>query len=597
MSSLRHVFAVGRRRVSMFVIVVLGLMSLNSILHPAIGADADLAKATPSGAVFFAEISGLEPWIEKLQNSQLVASLPSNPQVQAFYASPQGRQADAGRKLIENQLGMDLWTLAKTALGGQLAIALYPHDGRKEPDAVIAVQVKDAKALDRIRERVTPLLTLIEQQISQTTGPGNVLVRSIDGKVFIAERDNWIVAASTSDLMTRMLSLRAGASDGAKSLADDAPYMAMTKQLGSQHLVRSYVNLQLVASVMGGRLGPEKLDNPGVSLLLGGLYELANHSPFFGSTIDLDGQRFVLAHSIAGKPESLGEKYASLFAAADKPDAGSLPNVPGLIGGLILHRDFAGWYKRREELLDAKVLPEFDKFEAGLANVLPGKDYGTDILPSLGRNLTFVAAPQNYSHLNGKPGLQLPGFALVWDLAKPEEAEQTLNLFFQTVATISNLNAGQQGRQPWVLSSESYKEVQIQFGKYGQKPKGDRLPIVFNFMPAAARVRDKFVMASSVDLCKRLVDAYLTPTTTTATAKPTRNDFLFELTGESLADMLEVNRGMLEARSVAQEGKTSDQAQSDVSTLLQLVRAVRTLRLTSGAEADGYRVQLEAVWK
>ncbi len=583
-----------RRCIRQFLVVITTLVATSV----ARSADTNLATSTPSGAVFFAEISGLDAWIDKLQHSELVKSLPSNPQVQAFYASPQGRKADAGRKAIENQLGMDLWKLAKTAFSGRVSVALYPHDGRKEPDAVIAVQVKEAAELDKIRERVAPLLTLIEDQISQTTGPGNVPVRSIDGKVFIAERDNWIVAASTSELMNRALALRSGTvEESVKSLAQDAPFVAMTKQLGSEHLVRSYVNLELVAQGMGGRLGPEKLDNPGVSLLLGGLYELANHSPFFGSTLDLDSQRLVFAHSIAGKPESIGEKYAPLFAADGKPDAGSLPNVPGLIGGWILHRDFAGWYKRREELLDAKVLPEFDKFEAGLANLLPGEDYGTDILPSLGNKLTFVAAPQDYSHLNGKPGLQLPGFALVWELGKPDEAEQTLNLLFQTIATISNLNAGQQGRQPWVLSSENYKDVQIQFGKYGQKPKGDRLPIVFNFMPAAARVRDKYVMASSVNLCRHLVDVYLTPTTTTATAKLTRNDFLFELTGESLANILEANRGMLEARSVAQEGKSSDQAQADVTTLLQLVRAVRTLRLTSGAESDGYRVQLEAVWK
>ncbi|MFM9966666.1 MAG: hypothetical protein ACKV2Q_36275 [Planctomycetaceae bacterium] len=568
------------------------------MFRPVLAVDADLAKSTPSGAVFFAEISGLDEWIDKLQHSELVLTLPANPQVQAFYASPQGRKADAGRKMIENQLGMDLWTLGKATMSGRVSVALYPHEGRKEPDAVIVVQVKDIAALDKVRERVAPLLTLIEERISHSMGPGNVPVRSIDGKLFIAERLDWIVAASTSELMNRTLALRSGTvEESVKSLADDAPFVAMTKQLGSQHLVRSYVNLELVAKGMGGRLGPEKLDNPAVSLLLGGLYELANRSSFLGSTLDLDSQRLVIKHEVAGKPESLGEKYAPLFAAADKPDAGSLPNVPGLIGGWVLHRDFAGWYKRREELLQAKVLPEFDKFEAGLANLLPGKDYTTDILPTFGRNLTFVAAPQDYSHLNGKPGLQLPGFALVWDLAKPEEAEQTLNLLFQTVAMISNLEAGKQGRQPWVLSSESYKNVQIQFGKYGQTPKGDRLPIVFNFMPAAARVRDKFVMASSVDLCKRLVDVYLTPTTTTATAKPTRNDFLFELTGEALAGILEANRGLLEARSVAQEGKTSDQAQTDVTTLLQLVRAVRTLRLTSGAEADGYRVQLEAVWK
>ena len=142
------------------------------MVRPVAAADADLAKTTPSGAVFFAEISGLDAWIDKLQNSDLVKSLPSNPQVQAFYASPQGRKADAGRKAIENQLGMDLWTLGKTAFSGRVSVALYPHDGRKEPDAVIAVQVKEAAALDKIRERVAPLLPLIEDQISLTTGPG-----------------------------------------------------------------------------------------------------------------------------------------------------------------------------------------------------------------------------------------------------------------------------------------------------------------------------------------------------------------------------------------------------------------------------------------
>ncbi len=561
-------------------------------------ADTDLAKVAPSGAVFFAEISGLEPWIEKLQNSQIVASLPANPQVQAFYQSPQGKKADAGRKLVETQLGMDLWTLGKTLLGHRIGVALYPHDGRKEPDAVIIVQVKEAASLNRIRERLDPLLVLIGDQTQASSGPGGSSLRNYDGKLFVADKDNWIVLSSTQDLLTSTVSLLAGGpSETHKSVSQDAGFVAMTQQMGDQHLARSYVNLEMISKAMGGRLGPDKLDNPLASLIGGAVFELANRSPFLGSTIDLNNERLLVTNAVAGKPESLGEKYQPLFAAADKPDAARLPTVPGLIGGFTLHRDFASWYKRREELLQAKVLPEFDKFESGLSNILPSRDFGSDILPTFGRNLTFLAAPQDYSHLQGKPGMQLPGLALVFDLAKPDEGTEILNLFFQTISTITNLNAAQQGRQPWVLSSESYKDVQITFGKYGQKPKGDRLPVIFNFMPAAARVGDKFVMSSSVDLCKRLVDVYTTPVTTTATRKPTRDDFLFELTGESLADILEVNRGMLEARSVAQEGKTSAQAQADTTTLLQLVRAVRTLRLTNGAEGAGYQIQVEARWK
>lgn len=560
-------------------------------------ADIDLAKSTPSGAVFYTEISGLEPWIEKLQNAPIVASLPSNPQVQAFYATPQGRKIDAGRKLIETQLGMDLWSLGKTVFGGQLAVALYPHDGRKEPDAVVIARAKDATALNRIRERLDPLLVLVGDQAQVSQGPGGATVRNYDSKLFIADKDNWVVLASTSDLLGKTVSLLTGSKSDATSLSTESPFIAMTKQMGDQHLVRSFVNLELIGKLAGGRLGPDKLDNPLASLLGGGLYEMARHSPFFGSTLDLNERHLLLTNALAGTPESLGEKHAPFFAEANKSDASALPSVPGLIGGWVLHRDFSGWYKRREELLQSQVLPEFDKFEGGLANLLPSRDFGTEILPTFGRNLTFVAASQSYDHLQGKPGLQLPGFALVFDLTKVEEAEATLSLLFQTVSTIANLNAGQQGRQPWVLSSETYKDVQITFGKYGQKPKGERLPIVFNFMPAAARVGDKFVMSSSVDLCKHLIDAFSKPVTTTATAKPTRHDFLFELTGESLANILDTNRGLIEARSVAQEGKTSDQAQTDVSFLLQLVRAVRTLRLTTGVASEGYQMQLEAVWK
>ena len=75
----------------MVLAIVSGLFGL---IHSPVAsaADADLAKSTPSGAVFFAEISGLDAWIDKLQHSEIVASLPSNPQVQAFYASAQGRK-------------------------------------------------------------------------------------------------------------------------------------------------------------------------------------------------------------------------------------------------------------------------------------------------------------------------------------------------------------------------------------------------------------------------------------------------------------------------------------------------------------------------
>ncbi len=596
MSWLRRSLALPQWRL-LIVVTVLGVTCLGSLGQPAIAAD-DLAQSVPGGAVAFVEVSNLGSWIEKLQHSPLVADLQSNPQVQAFYQSSQGQKVDAGRKIVETQLGMDVWTIAKTVLGGRIGAAFYLREGHKQPDALIVIQVNDTEKLNLIRERLAPWQVLTADQTTNSAGPGGVTVKAYDNKIFSAEKDNWIALASTKDLLTKSLSLRAGESnDATKPLSQDTPYVAMTKQMGDRHLARLFFNIDMVAKAQGGRLGPDKLDNPLLSLLLGGIYELANRSPFAGLSLDINDQQFQLTAGVAGSPESLGETYKPFFADAAEGHGASLPKMPQLIGGITLHRDYAGWYKRREALLQAKVLPEFDKFEGGLANLLPSRDVGEDILPTFGRNLTFVAAPQSFSHLNGKPGLQLPGFGLIVDLAKPDEGAELLQLFFQTVSSIVNLDAGQQGRQPWVLASETYKDVQINFGKYGQKPKGDRLPIVFNFMPAGARVGDKFVMCSSVDLCKQLIDVLSSkPAPVTATRSPTKNDFHFELTGATLADALDVNRELLQARSV-QEGKSSEQAKTEVGTFLQIIRSIRTLRLTTGTSGEGYRVQLEALWK
>ncbi len=554
----------------------------------------DAAAIMPAGAVAFVEIDGLESWIDKLQQSEFVKSLPSNPQVQAFYASPQGRQADAGRKILEAQIGMDLWTLAKKGFGGRIAAAFYPVDGRKEPNAVLFVRATDAATLEKLREKAAPFLALAQDRIVTSVGPGDVSVRSIDNKLFLAEKDDWILAASTSELLTTALTLRTDMAASVKSLSADVPFVAMTKQMGDKHLARVFFNAEMVAKAQGGRIGPEKLDNPLGSLLLGGMFELFSRSSFAGLTLDLTDGQLRLTAGTAGQGGSLGASYQPFFAPKNQ-GAAALPAVPGLIGGVTLNRDYAGWYKNREALLQAKVLPEFDKFESGLANLLPGRDFGEDVLPTIGRNLTVVAAPQSFEHLQSNPGVQLPGFGLIVDLAKPKEGEEIMQLLFQTLTVISNLNAGQQGRQPWVLSSETYHGTQINFGKYTQKPKGDRLPIVFNFMPASARVGDKFVLCSSVDLCRQLVDAYSGKPAASGVRAATADDFRIELRGELLSQALAANAELLEARSV-QEGKSAEQAKAEIGTLLQLVRSIQSVSLKTGAAGEGYNVQLDANW-
>ena len=57
-----------------------------------------------------------------------------------------------------------------------------------------------------------------------------------------------------------------------------------------------------------------------------------------------------------------------------------------------------------------------------------------------------------------------------------------------------------------MVTSETYHDVQVSYAQYLEKPSGEELGVVFNFLPASARVGDQFILSSSLTLCKQLVD-------------------------------------------------------------------------------------------
>ena len=274
------------------------------------------------------------------------------------------------------------------------------------------------------------------------------------------------------------------------------------------------------------------------------------------------------------------------------------PRVWDLIGAFTIYRDFTHWYKHREELLQEQILPGFDKFETGLANILPGSDFGEDVLPLIGKRITFVAAPQDYSHLDGEPGVKLPGMAILVELAKPDEATTVLQLFFQTLAAILNLEAGQQGRQPWVVNSETYRDVQVSYARYLQKPSGKDLGIVYNFLPASARVGDQFILSSSLPLCKQLIDALRDENTenTSGSDNAGPQTLRAELRFDALAGLIESDANFFVGR-MQQEGRTADEARGEFAALVDMLRRFKSLEATTKLQPEVFKLQIEGNWK
>lgn len=142
------------------------------------------------------------------------------------------------------------------------------------------------------------------------------------------------------------------------------------------------------------------------------------------------------------------------------------------------------------------------------------------------------------------------------------------------------------------MNSETYAGVQISFGEYLEKPAGDRLGMVFNFMPAAARVGDEFIICTSRELCRQLVDSLQNP----SEELQTNRNLGFEIHGGPLADILFANRESFHAQGI-RGGKSREEAENQLDLILRIVRSFDLARLSTTVEENAFRARFELRWR
>ena len=551
-----------------------------------------LADVMPVGAVAYLELNGLGSKVDQFRKSKLYADLLESPQFKKFASSRQYRTAQTGRKVAETFIGMDLWTAAEKMLGGQMALGLYPKDDGPEPEAVLILRVKDVEALKKIRGRLEPFILLAGDKIKKEGLPGGVDLFKLENKMLVAAKGNWLAAAENRGLLKQAIKMLNG--QPGKAVGKEKGFAKYRANMGRRHLAQMYVDLAAVSDFLGGRLGlPEKMKDGGASFFFHGMLELAARSSYLGVTLDAGEAGFALTGGIEGGPAILPEKYQWYFSDPKGKGTPDIPEVPGLLGGITIHRKFGDWYRLREKLLEERLLAGFDQFESGIGNFFPGRDFGEDILPALGSTFTIVTAHQTYQHLDGAPGLKIPAFAFIFDLDKPQEGADLFQLIFQTIVTITNFENKEKNRQPWVMAAQAYKGQSLAFAKYMKKPKGDKLPISANFQPAAVLVGKKFILSSTVELGKALVDSLQNPD---GGAKRSNRNFNFEILPSALVKVVEDNRGQLVAQAI-QKGETGQQAKWGVDTLQRVLKSIGLIRLSTSVGEKDFRIKLEGHWQ
>lgn len=560
-----------------------------------------LADYLPDGALGSVEVSGLAALIEKIESSDIPRVIVESDGYKKYADSDAGRKARGGQALLEGQLGMGLWTAAKRIAGDRAFLAIYPpSDGNEQPNGVLLVRLADEEIGPLVKEKLAPFVELAGDKVVAENRDGVWRLRSKDDKVHAALRGRWVVLSSTADRLDGVLNAVSRPDVPSESTLADSPAwkgLAVQSQPGDTW-VTVCVDLQRLRTIVNqDRLLPSKTDNPLASLLFGGLLECAALAPRACGSLVVGSNEFALSVKVDQSADRLDAAHRTLFAPRVTSLPVLTPDVPRRLGSLEFSRAWAEWYKARDQLLEAKVLPEFDKFETGLATFLPGKDFAEDVLALLGTPMTFVAAQQTFPHLEGHPGVQLPAFGVVLELNDPQKGADLFNVFFQTITSISNIEAGKYGRQPWVLGSESFQGIQIAFAKYLQTPKGTELPLVYNFQPASALVGKNYVAATSLELCRDLVKSLQQPVRDGSPPRSSGVDVNFEMNLDPnlAAELLLANRAALEAVGL-QQGKTAEQVRQEFDAGQALLRALAPWQMRTIVHEKTIELRLTGGW-
>lgn len=548
------------------------------------------AARLPAGAVATLEGQGFSEVINRLEQSDLVKTVTGSPNYKTFLETDPGRKFTAGLAILQAQYGKDAWSIARDVAGDRWIVGVYPPASGDKPIAVILIRTESPAVVTHIRTKLEPLVPLAGNNLKTEPLDGGGL-RLVNDEGVTVLSDRWIVLGNDRGQVDRVqAALQSETSD---NLAASAAWRKAPRSERVESKLQLWADVALIRQkLQKDRLLPDKLDNPLASLLLGGVMAYASQAEFATAALDLTDSSFALQAFVPGSPQTIASAQQTLLPPEHAREDVHLNSQ---LAGFSLIRDWAKWYEQRESLMIERLLPEFDKFETGLATFLPGKDFRTDVLPLFSQRLQVVSAPQSYAHLEGRPGVKLPAVAVLIELEKPDEASDLLQMVFQTITAVVNLNAGQEKRTPWVMSSETYRDVQISFAKYLQQPKGADLPVAFNFQPSAARFGNQFILATSQELCRQVIDVLKSPAEARPKDAQARQDWSLELSPAIVATLLEANRAILEAKAV-QDGNSAEQAKGNLDLAVQFLERLTPVSLSSTLKPDGYVWRLEGGW-
>ena len=379
-----------------------------------------------------------------------------------------------------------------------------------------------------------------------------------------------LVVASDAEVLRRALDLR---SSGAGSLADRAAYKGAREAVGKDAVAMVFMDLEQLRMAPGFLNSlDEKNQNPLAALLLAGITGPLRSAPWLALGVYVEGGALSIRSFIGGDS---GAETAAAYARAPIGTNGLEPNllVPRQIAALSLYRDLAGFYGAKDTLFPQRT-SGLIFFENMMGIFFTGKNLTDEVLAQTTPRVRLVVARQEYDPAIGNPEPQLPAFAVVFELRKPQDFGEVVEEAWQKALGLINFTRGQKALPGLILDRTNHHGAPVTVARFSAKDAPDRkhLDMRFNFRPSLALVQGHAILSSTDQLAYDIADALgQKPAIEPGVPASGGSHSQLRLGGRELETVLKANRTALVQGKMLEEGKTQAEAEIAIDTLCAFV--------------------------
>ncbi|QDU37532.1 hypothetical protein Mal4_18460 [Maioricimonas rarisocia] len=571
---------------------VLAAALLFVTLSPALADDRPATELLPDSTVLYAEM----PRPAKLLGTILDHPLRSKIEALDAYEEAVGTDEFAEFQtvlgVIEAQIGMSWREAVEAVTENGITVAV---DAESEGLAII-VDARDEESLRRVLE------TLMEIARSDARSKGNedpyrekdyrglTVYETKNGGFAVIGRK--LVICNKKELGKYILDSHLDG--GVETLAASARFQEARPGPDAEPTAWGYVDIGFLRDAGAAQdLFKGRADNPVGELLLGGLLEALQDTPFATASLDIAEEGVTLAFSMPHDPAGVSEAREYWFGPEATGTANPLPEDAANLFALTTYRDLSQFWLRAGDLFDENILDGFAEADSNLTTLFSGRDFGEEILGAFSPQVQFIARRQEFGETGPRPAIRLPAFALVFEMRDPETTQGEMRRIFQSLIGFLNVVGAMNGQPQLELGMQQDNDVELVTASYlpeAGEEDADDARINFNFAPSVGFAGKRFIVSSTSGLARQLSGS---GDEDDRAAAATQANTAARLDVGELRTVLGENRSHLIAQNMLENGHTREEAEAEIGALeaiagyfddlsLQLVTAGERIELVLG---------------